>query len=117
MEVARYMFWTNHDDINKTMEWIVFEIGQIEKDDWYRFAIVEQESSNLIETGLIYSQDEVSYWEIGYNLGKKYWNKGYKAAAMQDILSFAKDTLGIKEIVGRHAKENTASEHVKRYTV
>lgn len=32
-EVARYMFWTSHNDINKTKEWIAFEIGQIDKDD------------------------------------------------------------------------------------
>ena len=113
-EVARYMFWTSHDDINKTEEWIAFEIGQIHKDDWYRFAIVEQESGNLIGTGLIYYEDEVSSWEIGYNLGQRYWNKGYTTEAMQAILQFAKHTLGIKEIVGRHAKENTASEYVMK---
>lgn len=56
----------------------------------------------------------MSSWEIGYNLGQRYWNKGYTTEAMQTILQFAKDTLGIKEIVGRHTKENTASEHVMK---
>lgn len=33
-DVAKYMFWTSHNDIEKTKEWLAFEIGQIEKKDW-----------------------------------------------------------------------------------
>ena len=31
-EVAKYMLWTSHNDINRTKEWIKFEVGQIEND-------------------------------------------------------------------------------------
>ncbi|PKM95593.1 MAG: hypothetical protein CVU84_01980 [Firmicutes bacterium HGW-Firmicutes-1] len=34
-EVARYMFWTSHNDIKKTIEWVKKEISRIESDDWY----------------------------------------------------------------------------------
>ena len=50
-DVAKYMFWTSHNDIEKTREWIVFELGQIEKQDWYRFAIVLKDTNTLIGTG------------------------------------------------------------------
>lgn len=59
----------------KEIERIAFEVGQIEKDDWYRFALVLTE-------------------------------------AMKQIVSFAMEQLGIKEIVGRYAKENPASGKV-----
>ena len=111
-DVAKYMFWTSHNDIEKTKEWITFEIGQIEKDDWYRFAIVLKDTDELIGTGLIYFEEEVNAWEIGYNLGKKYWGKGYTTEAMKQIISFAQEELGITEIVGRYAKENPASGKV-----
>ena len=58
-DVAKYMFWTSHNDIEKTKEWISFEIGQIEKDDWYRFALVLKDTGELIGTGLIYFEEEV----------------------------------------------------------
>jgi len=58
-DVAKYMFWTSHNDIERTKEWIDFECGQIEKDDWYRFAIVQKESQELIGTGLIYFEEEL----------------------------------------------------------
>lgn len=32
-EVARYMCWASHNDIEKTKSWLAFEIGQIDKED------------------------------------------------------------------------------------
>lgn len=113
-DVAKYMFWTSHNDIEKTKEWIAFETEQIDKDDWYRFALVLKETNELIGTGLIYFEEEVNSWEIGYNLGKKYWGKGYTTEAMKQIISFAQEELGITEIVGRYAKENPASGKVMK---
>ena len=113
-EVAKYMFWTSHNDIEKTKEWLSFEIGQIAKDDWYRFAIELKNTGELIGTALIYYEPEVECWEIGYNLGRKYWGFGYATEAAAEIISFAKETLKISEIVGRYAKENPASGNVMR---
>lgn len=111
-EVAKYMFWTSHNDIEKTKEWLSFEIGQIEKDDWYRFAIILRENNELIGTALIYYEEEVQCWEIAYNLGRKYWGKGYITEAMKVVITFATEKLELTEIVGRYAKENAASGRV-----
>jgi len=113
-DVAKYMFWTSHNDIEKTREWIAFELGQIEKPDWYRFAIVLRESNTLIGTALIYYEEEVKCWEIGYNLGKKYWGKGYTTEAMEKVIDFAEKKLKLTQIVGRYAKENPASGNVMK---
>ncbi len=113
-EVAKYMFWTSHNDIEKTKKWISFELNQIPKNDWYRFAILLKDTNDLIGTGLIYYEEEVNSWETGYNLGRKYWGNGYATEAMKEILSFAKNELHLKEIVGRYAKENPASGNVMR---
>jgi len=114
LDVAKYMFWTSHNDVEKTKEWIQFEIGQIEKGDWYRFALVQKDTNALIGTALIYFEEEVDCWEIGYNLGKKYWGAGYTTEAMKCVIEFAKEQLGILEIVGRYAKENPASGNVMK---
>lgn len=108
-DVSKYMFWSSHNNIKKTNEWILFEINQIDKDDWYRFAIVLKKTNELIGTGLIYYEEEMKCFEIAYNLGKKYWQKGYASEAMQTIIQFAKEKLQLKEIAARVAKENIAS--------
>ena len=111
-DVAQYMFWTSHNDIEKTKEWILRELGKIEKQDWYRFAIVLKNTNELMGTALIYYEKEVQCWEVAYNLGKKYWGKGYTTEAMKKIIDFAVKQLKLSQIVGRYAKENTASGHV-----
>ena len=111
-DVAKYMFWTSHNDIEKTKEWIAFELGQIEKPDWFRFALELKDTNELIGTALIYYEKEVECWEIGYNLGKKYWGKGYTTEATRTVINFAKAELNLTQIVGRYAKENPASGKV-----
>lgn len=113
-DVAKYMFWCSHNDIERTKEWISFELGQINKDDWYRFAFILKETKELIGTGLIYYEEEVKGWEIGYNLAKKYWGNGYATEGMKNIIQFARENLNIKEIIGRCAKENPASGNVMK---
>ncbi len=113
-DVAKYMFWTSQENIAETEEWISFELGQIDNDNWYRFAIVLKETHELADTCLIYYEEEVACWEIGYNLGKRYWGKGYTTEAMQELLRFARETLCLKAVVGRFAKENPASGHVMK---
>ena len=111
-DVAKYMFLTSHNDIEKTKEWIRFELGQIDKDEWYRFALVLKSTNELIGTALIYYEEAVECWEIGYNLGKKYWGKGYTTEAMKKVIEFAVEQLNISEMVGRYAKENPKSGNV-----
>ena len=56
--------------------------------------------------------DVFECWESGYNLGKKYWGKGYTTEAMKKVIDFAREQLQVSEIVGRYAKENPASGNV-----
>jgi ribosomal-protein-alanine N-acetyltransferase len=111
-DVAKYMFWTSHNDISQTVDWIKEELSKINADDWYRWAILSKRTGELLGTGLIYVEEEYGKFEIAYNLGKKAWGFGYTTEAMQKVILFAKEELGIKEIMGRHAKENPASGQV-----
>lgn len=111
-DVAKYMFWTSHNDIEKTKEWLAFEIGQIDKPDWYRFAAERTDTHELIGTVLIYYEKEADSWEIGYNFGKRYWGQGYATEAMRCVLEFAQTKLGVAAAVGRYAKDNPASGRV-----
>ena len=71
-----------------------------------------KDTYELIGTALIYYEEEVECWEIGYNLGKKFWGKGYTTEAMKTVIDFARKQLKLSEIVGRYAKENPASGNV-----
>lgn len=111
-DVARYMMWTSHNDINKTIGWVKEELSKIGADDWYRWAIVIKETNILIGTCLIYYKYETNCYEVAYNLAKRYWGHGYTTEAMKEAIKFAKNVLHTKELLGGHAKINTASENV-----
>lgn len=111
-EVARYMCWSSHNDIEKTKKWIEFEIEQIEKDDWYRWAITNRDTGDLLGTCLIYYDDVTKAYEVSYNLSRKYWGHGFITEAMRAIIKFAKEDLKITLLKGSHAKINVASERV-----
>lgn len=72
-DVARYMFWTSHHDINRTKDFIRRELRKISSDLWYRWAIVNKATNELIVTCLIYYDEYSKSNEVGYNLAKKFW--------------------------------------------
>jgi len=111
-EVARYMCWSSHNDIERTKSWLQKEIRQIDKEDWYRWAITDKNTGELLGTCLIYYDLDTLSYEVSYNLNRKYWGKGYITEAMKEAIRFAREELKITELRGSHAKINTASENV-----
>lgn len=111
-DVAKYMFWSSHNSIDKSIKWVSEEVNKINSNMWFRWAIVSKESEELLGTCLIYFEDEYGKFEIAYNLGKKFWGFGYITEAMKAVIEFAKKELKIDEVVARCAKENYASENV-----
>ncbi len=111
-EVAKYMMWQSHNDINKTKEWIEMEIGRISSEDWFRWAVEEKSTGDLLGTCLIYFNQEDNAFVLGYNLSKRYWNKGFTTEAMKEVVKFAKDILKLKKISASYSVENPASGKV-----
>lgn len=111
-DVARYMMWESSQDIKKAKEFIDFEISQIFSDVWYRWCITDKKTKVIYGTCLVYYKDEDGCWDISYNLGKKFWGKGYTTEAMQKAMNYAIHTLEVTEFTAAHAVENPASGNV-----
>ena len=111
-DVARYMMWVSHDDIEKTKEFIDYELSMISSDQWYRWCIAQKETNAIIGTCLTYYNEEEDCWDISYNLGKKYWGSGYITEAMKKAMDFTIHTAGIREFIATHATVNQASQRV-----
>lgn len=111
-DVSRYMWWKASSNINEAKEFVEFELGNLENDNWNRWIIILKETSEIIGTCLIYYNEEECSWDISYNLGKKFWGKGYASEAMNRVMQYAKEGLGIRECIAVHAMENPASGHI-----
>ena len=69
-------------------------------------------TSEVIGTCLIYFNEEENNWDISYNLGKKFWGKGYASEAMGRVMQYAREVLKIRECIAVHAIENPASGNI-----
>lgn len=110
-EVARYMFWTAHQDPARSVAWVEEELEKQSADDWYRWAVCSKEDGTLLGTVLLYWEEEYRSFEVSYNFGRVHWGKGYCTEAMEAALAFAGD-LGVGCVMGRRAAVNAASGRV-----
>ena len=111
-EVARFMLWNMHESIEDTIEWLEFEESVHDNEEYYTWAIVIKENEKIIGSGgFKYSETEDLY-EIGYDIMKEEWNKGYVTEFATAILDFATDELGEEQVLGKHAIDNPASGKV-----
>jgi len=90
-------------------------IERYQKAGLYCFSIFLKDTNQLI--GEIFQCSKPSplmnTTEIGFALGKAYWNKGYMSEALKAMIDFLL-SLGIHKVVACHIKENTASGAVMR---
>ncbi len=89
-EVTKYLTWNTHKNIEETKTIINQWIKEYEKPERLNFAI-ELKNQDEIIGGI----DVVGYLNgingtpvIGYNLARKYWNKGYMTEACRCLLDY-----------------------------
>jgi [ribosomal protein S5]-alanine N-acetyltransferase len=93
-------------------DWINSHPEEFDQGRQVIFAIVRQEDDQLLGAiGLVLETDH-SRGEIGYWIGKPYWNNGYCTEAAQRVLTYGFDDLKLFRIQARHFKRNAASGRV-----
>jgi len=112
--VSRYMWWKAGNDIAEARDFVAFELEQRSNDSWNRWILELRETGEIIGTCLLFEneEDEPPHWDISYNLGRAYWEKGYTTEAMRQVLAFAKGALKVKTITTTYALVNTTSANV-----
>ncbi|WP_139652299.1 GNAT family N-acetyltransferase [Raoultibacter phocaeensis] len=117
-EVAQYVSWLPHHSIDDTIEWLK-EVewkhdceGSPRLQDNYIWGFVLKETGELFGSGGLIWEESYGLFQVGYNINKTHWNRGYTTEAMRAILDFAAVDLGIRKVAGGHAKENHASAKV-----
>ena len=114
-DVLKYFLCPYFDDISKGKEYIEKLVKNSLKNEIYTFSIVQKSNMEVIGLILQCSIPDVYHnsCELGYCLGKKFWNKGYATQALKAVISYMFD-IGIYKVYASHILENVASSKVMK---
>ncbi|MBO7582603.1 MAG: GNAT family N-acetyltransferase [Treponema sp.] len=107
--VNKYMIYPLYKNKEEGIEWLK---SLYQDDDKKDFGFVFKETGELIGSGGIYYHPERGLWSIGYNLAYDYWNRGFTTEAMEKIIEWGRQELGVKEVAATFAVENVGSRRV-----
>lgn len=105
-EVNRFMQYSLYSDVKQVEKWIV---SLTPSDHVFGFFLKE---GTLIGAGSIRYQEKTKAYNLGYNLNRDYWGKGFATEAAKALIGWAHDVLHAHRFVVEHAAENIASEKV-----
>ena len=105
-EVGSKAGWNPHKSVEETRE-IINEVLMGE----YTYAICLKED-NLAIGAIGLTKDKSDNYELGYWLGRPFWNKGYVTEAASCLLDFAFNTLKLNGIDCTHFEGNDSSKRV-----
>lgn len=111
-EVARYMTWSPHENVEVTRRWLTGVEENLESDTAYDWGFERKEDHKLIGSGGIYYNKEREMFSLGYNIMKSCWRQGYTTEAVASILRFATKELQQDRLYAFHAKDNPNSGKV-----
>ncbi len=112
-DVTRYITWPTHKNMEDTEKVITGYVNDSVKDNYYHWCIVLKETNEAVGSiGAFRLFDDLEMAEVGYCIGKKYWNKGITTEALNEIICFLFDEVGYNRIEARHDTKNQASGKV-----
>ncbi|MFT5430613.1 MAG: ribosomal-protein-alanine N-acetyltransferase [Myxococcota bacterium] len=113
--VSRYMLWEPHGDMSETHLFVASIIHSWRSADEERpWVIIRQQDNALL--GMVSATVTGHMVEIGYVLGRAFWNQGYTTEALQVVVDSALADPRIYRLSATVAPENPASARVLEKT-
>ncbi len=112
-EVTVNLTWPTHTDKTVSKNVISSWLEEYSNNEFYQWAIVIKESGNVIGSiSLMDINNSLEMCEVGYCIGRLFWNKGLVTEAFSRIIKFALLDVDFNRITGRHRVGNPASGRV-----
>lgn len=113
--VTKFLTWPTHENLDISKYVIGLWLDEYSNDNVYNWCIELKELGQAIGGISVVSIDEnVEEVEIGYCIGKEYWNKGIVTEAFSSIIKFLFEEVDVKRIVAKHDTNNPASGAVMK---
>ena len=84
-------------------------LAEYKRYGYARYALVHKDDKKVIGFCGVKYEPELGCPDIGYRMLPKYWGQGLGTEAVGAVLTYAREVLGLKKIIGEVVKENVAS--------
>ena len=112
-EVTKFLTWPTHSGVDISRMVLTDWIQEYEKENYYQWAIVPAGLNEPIGSiSVVNYSDKIQKCEIGYCIGKSWWNKGYTSEALLAVMRFLFEDVGFRRIEARHDIQNPNSGKV-----
>ena len=110
-EVTRFMRWQTHKDVDVSRGVMQQWVESYKDDSSYHWGICLKDGEMIGSIGAFVT--EIDYRaNIGYCIGRKWWNKGYTSEALKALINYMFTNTDIERLEAYHAAENAASGKV-----
>ena len=84
-------------------------LNEYKKYGYARYALIHKGDQKLIGFCGVKFEPDLGLPDIGYRMMPEYWGKGLGTEAVRATLKYAREVLGLQEIVGEVVDQNVAS--------
>ncbi len=113
-DVTRFLSWNEHGDINVTKSICASWVNNYSNDGLnFNWAIVLKETNQAIGSiSLLNVDNEKNEAEVGYAMGKNFWDNGYMTEACKAVIKYSFENANFDRLYARHHIDNHASGKV-----
>lgn len=110
-EVTKFMRFATHTSVEVSKNYLLSCEENYKKLNYYHWAIQTKEGE-CIGSLSAFVDDFDFKADLGYCIGRAYWNKGYTSEAVSAVIEFLFDEVGLNKVEAYHSVNNPASGKV-----
>lgn len=113
-EVTRFLTWPVHESLEVTREILASWVAQYTENNYYHWAIVLKENGDqpIGSIGAVEQKEATEMVHIGYCIGRRWWRRGITSEALQALIRFFMEEVGVNRVEARHDSNNPNSGKV-----
>lgn len=112
-EVTKFLTWPTHSNVSVSKSVIDSWLSLYKNPNHYSWAIVLKEIGEPIGSiAAVDQRDNIKMVHIGYCIGSKWWRQGYTTEALEALIRFFFEDIGVNRIEARYDTRNPNSGKV-----
>lgn len=114
-EVTRYMTWPTHERVEISSMILTDWTSHYAQENYYQWAIVPKAFGQPIGSiAAVHINDRVGKLEIGYCIGRSWWHQGIMTEALNAVIDFFFEEVGVNRVEACHDPNNPNSGAVMK---